>query len=91
VLVCTAIAGRLELLLKPLLRNASSRAWKVSLSLTAEPRVAHFCVGDDGAGLHRRPAIILLEPFYTNKSPGEGHRVWPGYRPAPSPKDIQVN
>lgn len=66
-------AGRLELALLNLVRNALQAARsEIHLSLTSDADMLTICVDDDGAGLPEGPVEQLLEPFYTTKSPGEG-------------------
>ncbi|WP_022962813.1 sensor histidine kinase [Halopseudomonas pelagia] len=66
-------AGRLELALLNLMRNALQAAHsQVSLSLTAQASRLSICIDDDGDGLPEGPIEQLLEPFYTTKSPGDG-------------------
>lgn len=66
-------AGRLELALLNLVRNALQAAQsRLSITLGTEPGLLAICVEDDGKGLPETPIEQLLEPFYTTKSPGEG-------------------
>ena len=67
-------AGRLELALLNLLRNAlQASTSRISITARADNRQLTINITDDGPGLpdeHDLPA--LLEPFFTTKSPGEG-------------------
>lgn len=67
-------AGRLELALLNLLRNAlQASASSIAITAQADSQHLHIRITDDGPGLpeeHGLPA--LLEPFFTTKSPGEG-------------------
>lgn len=66
-------AGRLELALLNLVRNALQAASsRLYMTLTTDSGMLVICVDDDGDGLPEGPVEQLLEPFYTTKSPGEG-------------------
>lgn len=66
-------AGRLELALLNLIRNAlQASASRVQLELSASDNQLRINVIDDGPGLPAVAPEQLLEPFFTTKSPGEG-------------------
>lgn len=66
-------AGRLELALLNLVRNALQAAHsRIDVTLETDERWLTIRVEDDGNGLPDAPVEQLLEPFYTTKSPGEG-------------------
>lgn len=66
-------AGRLELALLNLLRNAlQASASQVLISIVGTEQSLCFHIEDDGPGLPDEPIARLLEPFYTTKSSGEG-------------------
>lgn len=66
-------AGRLELALLNLLRNAvQAAASRVLVSTEVSAHSFCFHIEDDGPGLPDEPVSRLLEPFYTTKSSGEG-------------------
>src|SRR5690606_38416530 len=66
-------AGRLELALLNLLRNAlqASRSTVIT-HISADTEHLHIRILDDGPGLPDAELATLLEPFFTTKSPGEG-------------------
>lgn len=66
-------AGRLELALLNLLRNAlQASASEISIAATADADYLTIRICDDGPGLPEHELSTLLEPFFTTKSPGEG-------------------
>lgn len=67
-------AGRLELALLNLIRNALQAARSdIGIAVSANNRQLTICVTDDGPGLSPEFSLdTLLEPFFTTKSPGEG-------------------
>ncbi|MFA5678478.1 MAG: HAMP domain-containing sensor histidine kinase [Pseudomonas sp.] len=66
-------AGRLELALLNLLRNALQASVKqIGISATTDHHHLLIRITDDGPGLPEHELSILLEPFFTTKSPGEG-------------------
>ncbi len=66
-------AGRLELALLNLLRNALQASREcVAVTLSLEPAHILVTIEDDGAGLPEAPIEKLMEPFFSTKSPGEG-------------------
>lgn len=66
-------AGRLELALLNLLRNALQAAsQQIEIHAIRTEQGLLFEVNDDGAGLPMEPAQTLTEPFFTTKAPGEG-------------------
>lgn len=66
-------AGRLELALLNLLRNAlQASSSQISISATSDNHQLIICIADDGPGLPEHDVSTLLEPFFTTKSPGEG-------------------
>ena len=67
-------AGRLELALLNLVRNALQAAHsRVGISVTADQQQLLIGITDDGPGLPAGKALsTLVEPFFTTKSPGEG-------------------
>lgn len=69
-----ADAGRLELALLNLVRNALQAAHsQVDILVNATATELHICVADDGAGLPPDISLSdLVAPFFTTKSPGEG-------------------
>lgn len=69
-----ADAGRLELALLNLLRNALQASERqIGITAEADARTLAIRVTDDGAGLPADHSLeTLLEPFFTTKSPGEG-------------------
>lgn len=69
-----ADAGRLELALLNLLRNAlQASTSQVGVEAAADAGQLIICITDDGPGLPADCALdTLLEPFFTTKSPGEG-------------------
>ncbi|MEH6389386.1 MULTISPECIES: ATP-binding protein [Pseudomonas] len=69
----TGDAGRLELALLNLLRNALQAARNnIDIALVTDGARLDIRIADDGAGLPDHPTDKLLEPFFTTKSPGEG-------------------
>lgn len=69
----TGDAGRLELALLNLLRNAlQASETAVDVKLTTDGAWLDIRITDDGPGLPDQPVEKLLEPFFTTKSPGEG-------------------
>ena len=69
----TGDAGRLELALLNLLRNALQAAEQdIKVQLITEGAWLDIRIADDGPGLPDHPTDKLLEPFFTTKSPGEG-------------------
>jgi len=68
-----ADAGRLELALLNLLRNALQASNDcIQVTLEAESGWLVLTIEDDGPGLPDQPVEKLMEPFFTTKSPGEG-------------------
>lgn len=69
-----ADAGRLELALLNLLRNALQASERqIGITTEADGRTLTIRVTDDGPGLPTDHSLeTLLEPFFTTKSPGEG-------------------
>ncbi|ART80618.1 sensor histidine kinase [Oceanisphaera avium] len=69
-----ADAGRLELALLNLVRNALQAAHQqVQISVTATACELTICITDDGDGLPENiNESSFVEPFFTTKSPGEG-------------------
>ena len=69
-----ADAGRLELALLNLLRNAlQAGASHIEITAAASEDRLTICVRDNGPGLPAgHDAASLTEPFFTTKSPGEG-------------------
>lgn len=66
-------AGRLELALLNLLRNALQASHsRIGISATADGDYLTIRITDDGDGLPDHELATLLEPFFTTKSPGEG-------------------
>lgn len=66
-------AGRLELALLNLLRNALQASERdIGVSVTTNGPWLSIDIADDGPGLPDHPTEKLLEPFFTTKSPGEG-------------------
>jgi signal transduction histidine kinase len=66
-------AGRLELALLNLLRNAlQASTGKVQVSLAEAAGELVIGIADDGEGLPDHSVERLLEPFFSTKSPGEG-------------------
>lgn len=67
-------AGRLELALLNLVRNALQAAnSEITVAVDANSTQLQIKVSDDGAGLAPNLSqATLLEPFFTTKSPGEG-------------------
>lgn len=66
-------AGRLELALLNLIRNAlQACVSKVTIELSTGADQLRISVIDDGPGLPAVAPEQLLEPFFTTKSPGEG-------------------
>lgn len=67
-------AGRLELALLNLLRNALQAAdSRIGIHARADERQLIICVTDDGPGLPAECSQdTLMEAFFTTKSPGEG-------------------
>lgn len=69
-----ADAGRLELALLNLLRNALQAAHQqVIIEVSANEQWLFIRIIDDGEGLPKGSSLsALVEPFFTTKSPGEG-------------------
>lgn len=69
-----ADAGRLELALLNLLRNAlQAGAAHIGIAASLDNDRLKICVTDNGSGLPEgHDAKTLTEPFFTTKSPGEG-------------------
>lgn len=67
-------AGRLELALLNLIRNALQAAnSEVVVAASADATHLYIRISDDGPGLASEFSLAtLLEPFFTTKSPGEG-------------------
>lgn len=67
-------AGRLELALLNLIRNALQAARsQIAITVSADTAQLTISVTDDGAGLPPDFSLDkLVEPFFTTKSPGEG-------------------
>lgn len=67
-------AGRLELALLNLIRNAMQAANKnIGIAVSSDGTKLSISVTDDGPGLSAEFSLnTLLEPFFTTKSPGEG-------------------
>lgn len=66
-------AGRLELALLNLLRNALQAAThRIEIHATNTDQMLSIVVIDDGIGLPGQPLDTLMEPFFTTKPPGEG-------------------
>ena len=66
-------AGRLELALLNLLRNALQACTSgITIGATTDRNQLIIRVSDDGPGLPEHDVNTLLEPFFTTKSPGEG-------------------
>lgn len=66
-------AGRLELALLNLLRNALQASHgQIGIRATADDQQLIIRITDDGPGLPGHDLSTLLEPFFTTKSPGEG-------------------
>lgn len=69
----TGDAGRLELALLNLLRNALQACeTAIDVKLKSHGAWLDIRIADDGPGLPDQPVEKLLEPFFTTKSPGEG-------------------
>lgn len=69
-----ADAGRLELALLNLLRNALQAASSaIAITVTATQSELLICITDDGPGLPDNHSLsTLVTPFFTTKPPGEG-------------------